>query len=129
MRWQIVFDSNLETLGSNREATMLLASQISTDVDFLQGLRSQIGRRVRISYDVDLSESGASRETVEGRLTAVDPLVVLEESRLIHPLFKEDRARRTTSLRSVRRYDVLDQRTGLVVRTLQRLSPSVPPCC
>lgn len=93
---------------------------IATDADFLQGLKSQIGKRVRISYDVELSESGAGRETVEGRLTSVDAEVVLDESRLIHPSSKDDRLRRTAPLRAVRGYNVLDQRTGLVERTLLR---------
>lgn len=96
---------------------------IQLETDFLEGLRSQIGKRVRIWYDVDLSESGAARETVEGRLTAVRVAVVLDESRLVHPSLVDDHARRTASLDTVRGYNELDQRTGQVTRTVVRPMP------
>lgn len=98
----------------------MAVSRVPTDADFLQGLRSQIGKRIRIWYDLDLSESGAVRETVEGRLTAVDSEIALDESRLIHPSPNDDRARRTAPTQAVRGYNELDQRTGLVTRTLLR---------
>lgn len=122
-RSRVAFDPNPETPGPDSEGTTMAAARTLTDDDFVEGLRSQIGKRVRIWYEIDLSESGAGREMIEGRLTAVDAEVVLDESRLVHPSLKDDRERRTAPLQAVRGYHVLDQRTGVVARTLLRSSP------
>lgn len=95
-----------------------------TDTEFLNGLRAQMGKRVRVWNVVESSVGEALRETVEGRLTAVDTEVVLEESRLIHPSLIDDHARRTASLDSVRGYNELDQRTGQVTSTVVRPKPA-----
>lgn len=95
----------------------------STDEEFLSSLRAQIGRRVRIWYDLESAEGEAERETVEGRLTAVHSEVVLDESRLIHPAVVDDHARRTASLDAVRGYNELDQVTGVVMSTVLRPKP------
>ena len=90
------------------------------DTTFLNGLKSQLGKRVRIWYDVEASESGALRETVEGRLESVQAEVVLAESRLIHPSPIDDRATRTAPTDTIRGYNELDQRTGMVTSTVVR---------
>jgi len=90
------------------------------EIDFLAGLKSMVGKRIRIWYDAELSESGAGRETVEGRLESVTDEVVLQESRLIHPTSVDDRATRTASTASLRGYAWLDPASGVVTKTVVR---------
>ena len=97
-----------------------------TEAEFVAGLRAQVGKRVRVWYEVESAEGGAERETVEGRLTAVLGEVILDESRLIHPSMLDDHERRTASLESVRGYNELDQRTGLVTSTIVHPRSSHP---
>ncbi|HXY47693.1 MAG TPA: hypothetical protein VEK13_07370 [Thermoplasmata archaeon] len=98
----------------------MIGSEDSAESAFLNGLKSQLGKRVQIWYNVELSESGAGRETVEGRLDSVKVEAVLTESRLIHPSLIDDHATRTASVDSIRGYHELDQRTGSVTRTVVR---------
>lgn len=90
---------------------------------FLNGLKSQLGKRVRIWYDVELSESGAGRETVEGLLTSLQVEAVLTESRLVQPSVIDDHATRTAPIASIRGYNELDQRTGSITSTVVRPKP------
>ena len=92
------------------------------EVAFLVGLKSLVGKRVRVWYDAELTESGAGRETIEGRLESVTVEVVLTESRLIHPAFLDDRATRTALTTSVRGYSQLDPMSGAVTKTVVRPS-------
>jgi len=102
----------------------MFGSTESTESAFLDGLRAQIGKRVRIWYDVEPSEGGPLREVAEGRLTRVDSEVTLLESRLVHPSFTDDRSTRTAPTAALRGYAEVDQRTGSVVRTVLRQSRS-----
>jgi hypothetical protein len=96
----------------------------NTEGEFLNGLRGQVGRRVRVWYDVESTQGEAIRETVEGRLSSAKGELVLVESRLIHPMLAEDYARRTAALDMVRGYTELDQRTGMDKRSFVR--PKLP---
>ena len=99
----------------------MIAAPNPEELAFLNGLRSQIGRRVRVWYDVESSEGAPLREVVEGRLTSMDSEVTLEESRLVHPFATDDRATRTASVATLRGYAEMDQRSGTVMST--RLRP------
>jgi hypothetical protein len=90
------------------------------EIAFLSGLKSLVGKRIRVWYDVASSESGALRETVEGRLASITVEVVLEDSRLIHPASFNDRATRTAPTASIRGYNLLDPVSGAVTRTVVR---------
>ena len=87
---------------------------------FLEGLRSQVGKRIRIWYEVESSDAGPLREIAEGRLASVDSEVTLEESRLVHPAPADDHAIRTASVSSLRGYALVDPRTGTVTKTVLR---------
>jgi hypothetical protein len=90
------------------------------EIAFLNGLRSQMGKRIRIWYDVESSDGASLREVVEGRLTSMDSQVTLLESRQIHPSLADDHGRRTASISSLRGYAEMDQRTGTVTNTVLR---------
>jgi hypothetical protein len=90
------------------------------EVAFFNGLRTQVGKLIRIWYDVESPEGAPLREVVEGRLARVDAEVTLLESRIIHPSSTVDHATRTASVALLRGYAELDQRTGTVTNTVLR---------
>jgi hypothetical protein len=90
------------------------------DTAFLEGLKGQIGRRVRIWYEVPSPDGGPQREIIEGRLTVVKAEVVLADSQSIHPSARSDNAVRTAPTRLILGYAELDQVSWAVTKTFLR---------
>jgi hypothetical protein len=94
--------------------------KVANEAVFLEGLRQQIGRRVRIWYEVPAPDGGPQREIVEGRLKEVRAEVVLADSQSIHPSSADVHTVRTAPTRLILGYAELDQVNHEVTRTFLR---------
>jgi len=104
----------------------MAAGENPEEASFVNGLRAQIGKRIRIWYNVESTDGGPLREVVEGRLASVDSEVTLLDSRIIHPASLDDHARRTATVASLRGYAEMNPRTDTVANTVLRRSRSGP---